>query len=405
MIRIEDKARCCGCGACAAICPAGCIEMLPDAAGSDYPQVDEAACVGCGLCEEACPVLHVAPDEPRPQRAFLAQNLDEGVLAESTSGGAFSALACEVIARGGVVFGAGYEPARQQDGPLVSHFGVEDEDGLALFRNSKYVQSECGGCFPQVAAELKAGRWVLFSGTPCQAEGLKRFLRSDPPRLIVADVVCRAAPRRSVFDAYLSWVGERYGRRPAQVRFRDKRRFGYRYSQICAFGEGEEEPFYTAGVESDPFLRSFFGNYADREICYACPFKKRHRESDVTMWDCFDVREFDKSLDNNRGVTRLLVQSEKGQALIDAAAPRMRLVEIDADEACEGVREMFHSVPRPERWGEFAADVATLPGAEVMGKWFPDTPRVKAERTARLVCERLGIYDPMKRAVKKVLGK
>lgn len=401
MIEVKDNTRCSGCAACANACPRDCIDLEPDEQGSEYPVVDADHCIECRACELACPVLHPKEERSRAQRAFLIQHQDTEILLQSTSGGAFTAMAESVIDAGGMVYGAGYRGLV----PTVCHFGVESKEELAAFRNSKYVQSSIGLSLREIEGHLKSGREVLFSGTPCQAEGLIAFLGKAYPNLGVADVVCHAAPRRPVFTAYLEWLAARFGTDASCVRFRDKARFGYRYSSICAYRQDSDQPFYSAGVESDPYLRAFFGNLADREICYACPFKKRYRVSDVTLWDCFDVGRFSRELDDNRGATRVLVQSAKGQAMVDAARLRAKVVEIDADRAVEGVREMFFSVPKPAEWEAFATDVRELDGHTLFEKWFPDTYATKFERWARLVSTRLGVYDHAKKIAKKVLGR
>lgn len=412
MIGIADKSRCCGCSACAAACPVGCITMEYDAEGCEYPAVDACRCVGCGRCESVCRVLNPVAEGARPQRAFLVQHRDPAVLLQSTSGGAFTALAQAVLARGGVVFGHGYLRGEQlaraegAPGPLkVGCFAVEDASELWRFRNSKYVQSTIGPAYGEVKRYLDAGREVLFSGTPCQCEGLLSFLGKGYPRLRVADVVCRAAVCRAAFSSYCEWLGRETGSEPEAVRFRDKCRFGYRYSMIRALGQDGEEPSgetYRAGVESDPYLRAFFSNVCDRPSCYECSFKKRYRESDLTLWDFFDVRRMDGSFDDNRGVTRVLCHTGEGAALVADASEYARVAEVDADEACEGVREMVGSVERDPRRDAFMADVAFL-GAGAFDRWFPDSPRVKLERAARLVAERLGVYDQAKRVAKRVI--
>lgn len=412
MIQVTDKAKCCGCSACEKACPKHCITMQFDSEGCEYPEVDKAACVNCGLCERVCPVLNVEKDEPFPQRAFLVQHRDEGVLAQSTSGGAFTAMAQAVLSQGGVVFGAGYLRGEQErraagaPGRLkVGHFAVEREDDLWRFRNSKYVQSVVGSAYPEVRRELKSRCLVLFIGTPCQCEGLVRYLGGKPENLRVADFVCRANPARAVFARHLEWLDARTERKAGTVLFRDKARYGYRYSSMSAM-EGESldtERFYSEGVETDPYLRAFFSDMSDRPICYECPFKKRYRVSDLTCWDFFDVYRLSKEFNDNRGVTRVLVQSERGQALVDRAARYARVKEIDAEAAVEGVREMVKPVDKNPRRDEFMADVASMDGAALMDKWFPDTLKVKAERFIRHACEKLGIYDQAKWVAKRIL--
>ena len=414
MIGVEDKSRCCGCSACAAACPVSCITMEYDSEGCEYPSVDAARCIGCGKCERVCRVLNPVPERPGAQRAFLVQHRDPKVLLQSTSGGAFTALAQVVLLRGGVVFGHGYlrgerlSRAEGAPGPLkVGCFAVEDESELWRFRNSKYVQSTIGPAYREVKECLDGGREVLFSGTPCQCEGLLAFLGKRYPRLRVADVVCHAIVCRAVFSSYCEWLQQQTGSLPETVRFRDKERFGYRYSMIRALGEDCEEPsgeIYRMGVESDPYLRAFFSDMSDRPSCYACAFKKRYRESDITIWDFFDVYRMNKFFDDNRGVTRVLCHTEEGSALVAAAAAYVRVSEVDPDAACEGVREMVESVNlNPDR-GAFMSDIEAE-GGSALDDWFPDGARVKAERAARLLTERLGIYDQAKRVAKRVIGK
>ena len=163
MINIVNKEDCCGCSACSNICPKSCISMKRDNEGFLYPSIDEDICVNCNLCEKVCPVINVAEDKPKKQYAYLVQNKNEKIRKESTSGGAFTAIAEAVIEKGGVVFGVTYD-----DELMAVHKYVENKEDLRLFRNSKYLQSSVGNSYKKAKEFLDKGRWVCFSGTPCQ---------------------------------------------------------------------------------------------------------------------------------------------------------------------------------------------------------------------------------------------
>ena len=135
MIEIKNSVECCGCWACSNVCPKQCIEMKEDKEGFLYPSVDSMSCIDCGLCEKVCPILHaVKEDIPHEQEGYLLQHKDEQIRKESTSGGAFTAIATWVIKQGGVVFGAGYRKGTF----IVEHQAVEKIEDLNIFRNSKY---------------------------------------------------------------------------------------------------------------------------------------------------------------------------------------------------------------------------------------------------------------------------
>ena len=175
--------------------------MVEDDEGFRYPSIDVSACAECGLCDRVCPVIHAeVADTPHFQQGLLVQHKDEKVRQESTSGGAFTAIASWVIRQGGVVFGAGY----REGAFVVEHQAVETEEGLAIFRNSKYVQSYVGDSFRRVLEFLKADRWVCFSGTPCQIEGLRGYLRGrEYEKLVCVDLVCHGIPSPRILTFHI----------------------------------------------------------------------------------------------------------------------------------------------------------------------------------------------------------
>lgn len=392
MIHIEDKKECCGCWACYNACPKHCIGMKEDEEGFRYPVVDASLCIDCGLCEKVCPVIHAdKADTPHAQQGFLAQHKDEDIRKESTSGGAFTAIASWIIRQGGIVYGAGYRKGTF----IVEHQGVETEKDLSVFRNSKYVQSNVMNTFKEALGHLKAGRWVCFSGTPCQIEGFRSFLRGrEYEKLVCVDLVCHGIPSPRILTRYIEAQQALIGGEFTNVLFRDKH-YGYHYSSFSIYNK-EKGKDYHKGVDSNAYLRAFFNNLSDRPSCYDCRFKKRYRRSDLTLWDCFPIEKFTKQMDG-KGTTRVLVQSEKGEMIMDAIGNELRTVHVEPDKLVSDVREMFHSVPMNPQRGQFFKDCNVLPPADFFRKWFPITWKVRLNAFVRLTCHRLGIYTFAKR--------
>lgn len=391
-----EKQNCCGCTACAAACPKQCIEMKPDREGFRYPSVDTKKCVQCGACEQVCPIKNQVEEVPTPQKAYLLQHRNESIRMDSSAGGAFTAIATYVLSKGGVVFGAAYDDEFQ-----VRHTYVEKADELWKFRNSKYVQSNMGDCFRQAKSFLREGRWVCFSGTPCQIEGLSRFLGKPYKKQVLVDVVCHGIPSPLVWNKYLEYQKVKENK-PDNIRFRDKF-YGYKYSTMSLIKGGKN--VYHAGPQLDPMLRAFFTDICDRPSCYSCPFKKRYRVSDMTIWDCFSVYDFDKSMDDDKGTTRVLCHTDKAATIMQELENMAKCKEVDPDKLVSGVKEMCESVPMNPRREQFFEDAERLSGAELFGKYYPITAKTKIKTAARKTLLVTGYYGVAKKCLNKLRGR
>lgn len=396
MIEIKDKKDCCGCWACKDICPVQCITMIEDEEGFRYPTVDKDKCINCHMCEKVCPIINVKPQKEKPQQGYVLQNKDDNVLAESTSGGAFTAIAKYVLSKGGVVFGAALNENNE-----AKHIYVESEDELWRFRNSKYVQSLIGDTYIQARKFLKEGKLVCFSGTPCQMEGLMRFLRKPYENLIAVDVVCRAVPSPKVLRKYLELQQKSYGKPLEHLKFRDKQFYGYKYSNMSFTSN---KGTYHEGIDTDPWLRSFFSGINVRPSCYTCKFKKRYRVTDITMWDCFEPSKFDKSMDNDKGLTRIIAHSEKGVRLMDAIGDYAYIKAIEPDRLLRGVKEFVTPADENPRRAEFFKDLDVLSPKSLFNKYFPVTAKTRFEKHIRLFMLRLGLYKQLKALARMLVG-
>ena len=395
MIEIKEKSQCCGCTACSSVCPKKAIVMKQDEEGFMYPIIDKSKCVNCGLCDKVCPIKNVKENK-NSQHAYIFQNADDKIRRESTSGGAFTAIAEYVIDNNGIVYGAVFD-----DKYKVIHKGIDKKEELYKFRNSKYVQSEIGNCYCEIKEHLNRGKLVCFSGTSCQVEGLKNYLRKNYENLILVDVVCRAVPSPLIWKKYLDMRQRQY-RDISRIMFRDKY-YGYKYSNLSIYNKNnDKKQEYHKGVDSDPYLRAFFTNICDRPSCYDCRFKKLHRESDITIWDCFEVEKYNKNFDDDKGTSRILVHTDKGRNIINLLNEKNRVEEIDVEKATNGFLAMFQPVKKNGKREQFFEDANRLTDEELFNKYFADTIKIKIERYGRLALLKTGIYKPILNLGKKI---
>lgn len=393
-IEIKNKENCCGCTACKNICPKGAIEMVPDEEGFLYPKVNHDKCIKCGLCKKVCPILNKQVFNTFEQKAFIFQNKKEQVRKDSTSGGFYSSLGEYVISNGGIVFGAAFDK-----GFKVNHEAAETIDELRKFRKSKYVQSNLKNTFKEVQTALNEGILVCYSGTPCQIAGLKSFLKKDYENLILMDLMCHSVPSPLYFEKYKEYIlNKMKASKILDIDFRDKSKYGYKYSMMTV---KTDNGIYSQGIDTDPYLRAFFGDYSVRPSCYKCKFKTQKRVSDITIWDCFNINEIDKEFDDDKGTTRILIQSEKGLKILKAL-DQTRIKEIPLDIAVGKVKEMTKSVNYNSKREAFYQDINK---PNFIDEYFPINIKTRINSFIRKTLSATGLYSSIKTIAKKILRK
>lgn len=288
--------------------------MKQDEEGFFYPAVDPARCIDCGLCERVCPMLRQQTQQPMTGGAYAAYTADDALREKSSSGGVFSVLAEEILSRGGVVAGAAFD-----DGLMVHHILVDNEKDLEQLRGSKYVQSRMEDTYLWVREQLQKRRPVLFTGVACQVAGLKAFLGKEYDNLYTVDVLCHGVPSPKVWQQYLREQEADHGEKPAAVAFRDKRTGWRRYSISVQFSGTE----YCRPGGEDRYMQLFLGDICLRPACHSCRFKAFPRQSDLTIGDAWGIEKQMPELDDDRGASVILVNSEKGQKLLDRISDRL----------------------------------------------------------------------------------
>lgn len=380
-IDISNKKDCCGCTACASVCPKQCIALKADDLGCLYPEVNEKICIDCALCVKVCPFIKPS-DISAPVICFAACNVDDEQLMKSSSGGVFISLSKKIIDNGGVVFGASFN----QDWS-VSHRSAQTNADVEPMMTSKYLQSQMEDCYRETKSFLNQGKEVLFTGTPCQIAGLKHFLRKDYPNLLTVEVICHGVPSPAVWQKYLEETfarpkGGHAGKNTVSpkspnekileiesINFRDKRlgwkKFGFAVVPRIAAGDAKNSVLPSNEQFFEPFgknayMRAFLRNWSLRPSCYDCKAKCGSSHADLTIGDFWGIEKTDLGIDVQRGTSCVICRSEKGYYSIKSCSD-LRIIESDYQSILAGNSSIEKSVPftdnakrfqrRFPRWG------------------------------------------------------
>lgn len=327
----KKKAKCCGCNACAEICPKHCIQMIEDAKGFLYPQVDSAICIECDACENVCPLNTSKLSLRTPLKAFAAWNKNHQEHLASSSGGAAYILSSYILDKGGVVYGC------TSDGIDVRHIRVENHSDLSKLQGSKYVQSNVCGLFKDVKNDLKSGKSVLFIGTPCQVAGLKNYIKHIPEHLYLVDLICHGVPSKKMLHDHIKHIANR--RVVQKISFRKGN--DYRLS-IQTVNFSYEVSLWETPYK-DLYLKGFIEGMISRPSCYKCPFACPTRVSDITIGDFWGLKNAEILPEETRdGVSLLLPMTDKGLNLLQAVKSHFHIIERSVDEAVDGNTQLRH---------------------------------------------------------------
>lgn len=329
---------CTGCRACEQLCAHHAIEMKPNKEGFLSAYINKEKCVDCGLCQNRCP-QNVLMQKSEPLMSLAVRDRDDKELGLSASGGAFAAAARMILQRGGVVIGAAYH-----DDMTVGHFIVERLEDLHKVQSSKYVQSNTEATYSQVKALLINGRDVLYSGTPCQIGGLRAYLRKEYDNLYTMDLICHGVASPKLFAKYLIWLGGKMKGKIIGYDFRAKS-----YGWGLDYMSKTKTKTKTKPSTLDPYYYHFLEGTTYRECCYRCNYCTKDRVGDITIGDYWGVEKEHPEFYSTKGVSCLLVNSEKGMRLWNLIKSEFYFLESTFEQVARANHNLSHPTKRTSR--------------------------------------------------------
>ena len=384
---------CSSCAACANICARNAISMQLNAEGFYRPIIDAEKCVECGACERTCPWNkavenpNVAEVSPKTVAAFAK---DESIRLQSSSGGIFTILAECILDDGGVVVGVA-----QLDKVHFGHIVVDNKADLAKLRGSKYVQADVGLVYREVRRLLKAGRKVLFSGTPCQVAGLYAVLgnAATSADLFTVDIVCHGSPSVMVFEKYVMEIEKDKSALVKSTRFRDKRNGWRLYSMTSSLNTISGECFQISEtLRNNRFMRVFLQNICLNTSCADCLYGKLPRIADISLGDYWNIAQVHPQMDDDKGTSVVLLNSAHGRELFDSVTDKVAQCESSVEASIAGNPcIVYSSKPHPKR-AEFFANLDKYSLNQLVKKYCPYPSVIK-----RMYCRVRGILGRLKR--------
>lgn len=324
MIEIKQKQNCSGCTACYSVCAAGAISMLEDAEGFLYPEVNKDKCTDCGLCNKVCPFTKREPNLKANITSYATKHLSKEVLNESASGGMFTALSDYVLTLGGVIYGAAFDNEFN-----VVHIRAEDAANRDKMRGSKYVQSNLNTTFKSIKEDLKSEKYVLFTGTPCQVDGLKAYLKKDYEKLFCCDLICHGSPSPKVWKAYVEFLENTCHSKLVSYKFRPKKFGWYQHNELSVFESGKE---FHSCAKSNLFRDLYYSRLIMRLACHNCKYTNLSRPSDITIADCRGIDKVVKDFGAYEGASLVLINTNKGEKLFASVQENLKSCKVDIGE-------------------------------------------------------------------------
>lgn len=339
LYEIASRRNCTGCGACASACPKQCIHMVENEEGFPYPLIDHKTCINCGICLKNCPA---EPDDDKKVQAVLAgHSCDPDIQRTSSSGGIFSHLAEAVLKKNGVVFGV------RMEGSRAVTCEIDNTEDIRSLRGSKYVQSHAEEAYSRVSEYLREGRWVLFSGTPCQVAGLYSVLKENYSCLITVDFICHGISSPEVLAKYLKETGG--GKEASKISFRDKTEGWKKFSMKVSWADETDS---RVPLTEDLYLQSFLKNLNLRPSCFSCKFRKIHRISDITLGDLWGAEKIINEWTEDLGYSLIMLQSEKGTELWNQIKDQIVSVPVELSQVA-----LHNASLQTSPWDEYSREL------------------------------------------------
>jgi len=385
MLKINLATECYSCGACVKVCPVQCIHLEEDDRGFLKPHIEKDKCIDCGLCEKKCIASYKNEHtEIHAMKTMYGYNLDKEKRNGGASGGVFFELATACLKKGYLVAGCIWD---ENWNPI--HVLTENMETVKKMQRSKYAQSNVSGVFAPIKEALKGGKKVLFSGTPCQIAAVRKYV-GKTDGLFCVGLICHGVASRKVWRMYLETLRKQHGE-ITNVRMREKS--GIPWSKLSLFFEfADGKQIVLSKPENGQFMQCFQECVYISERCLSCQYKGDAIEADIILGDGWGQNAIVKSMEDGKGMSCILVKTEKGLEFWDEISGNFFTREATADLVAQGNNRIVTASKKNPLTNKFYNEVERkgIVDAELLKKYmYINTPTAKIKKVIRKLIGRL----------------
>lgn len=350
MIDFNFSYKCYSCMACEFMCPVNAISF----SNNLLPIVDETLCINCGKCEKNCIALEKTENSeeiPKDWEGYTFKSYSDEIRKNSSSGGLFYSVAKSFIENGGYVSGCVYD-----DNWMPKHIVTNSLDLIKKMMGSKYVKSDLNMVYKQIQSLIQSGNSVLFTGTPCQVNSIKKVFNNHQ-LLTCISVVCHGSIERDVWKAYLDKEQEKGS--IVNITMRDKSRGWSNYGLTFTFDNGKKDSSFRN--EDGYFLKCYTDGVLERDRCLNCKIKGKSILSDIIMGDGWGIEKMFPDISDELGISAVICLNSKGKELLDSVKSDNFVQKINAKEIVSSNSRIMTPAELDTRMKKFREDFRNNP--------------------------------------------
>lgn len=369
-----DSKKCSGCTACKTICPVNAIKMIPDDEGFGVPVINKDICVDCGVCIKVCPADNGVSKDKRIDNESYAVRWTNAVRKKSASGAFFPAVAKYFIEeKQGYVCGCVLD-----DSLAPIHIVSNKWDDVVRMQDSKYVQSNMEECYSEIIELLQKEKWVLFTGTSCQAAGLLSLIQTrkiNRDHLLLVDFFCHGVPSPRIWKDYIKFYHEEKRRQVVGYRFRSKKygwgekARGSSYLNCIQYTKRRKVKYDNYSYAARMWRTIFFSNICIRQYCYTCPYATVNKPADITMGDFWGIDGILKDFDDGKGCSAVILRTEYARKVFDELS-YLDKSKVNVEDITKRQKNAFEPSESHPLRSEFWNDYKSLSFKELSQKYF-----------------------------------